>query len=1017
MRSRFVPLQVYSWYSLLEGVDSPAVLALRAAECGYEAAALTDLNSLAGAVEFSEAARQAGLRPILGTRLRHQTQRATLLISDPPGWKSLCKLISRIHATGPPPLAKLLAEHNEGLQLLCDDVFLLKPPLPEAYRGRLWVELVRPGRTEEMERALVDVGAGVGAKPVASPAAHFALPAGHATYRLLSAIRQGQTLEQLPRTLPVVPDHHLAGPEEIHERFLDLPDALANSAKLAERCRSDVLPRGVVLPPATVPAGQDPLGYLRLLCERALPLRGGQDEPAVRGRLEQELKVVAQHDLASYFLAVAEIAAHARKENWPMSLRGSAASSLVCYLLEISDVNPLRYGLKLERFLHAGRDDIPDIDLDFANQYRSGLFTWVVRHFGPGNVARVGSWHHYGPRSAFAAAAALHGVAQKDLRALSEALGDDLEGLGKDPEPAGLDVAPAAFPLEPAVWPQLLASARLLLKRPYELTTHPSGFVMTAEPTENYAPLQRYRGVNLTQLDMNAAEHIGLIKIDLLSNRALSTLSEARQHLAVLAPADLRAPAQEDTDPATLDLLARGDTLGISQVETPAMRLLLRQLRPRSLPDLVQALAVTRPAAASGGGREAFLRRRCGREAPAYAHPALEPVLRENFGVLLYDDDLISVIEALARVPPAEADRLRKRLTAGEGALEAGEIFLGLCEKNEVPRAAAQLVLGQIGRFREYSFCKAHAVSYALIAWQESYLKAHCPLAFWTAALNNHQGNYPRRVYTEAAKRSGLQFFLPCVNRSQVAFSQEVAGIRVGLGAVRALDKAACEGVLQQRKDAGPFQSLADFRRRCTSVSGQDLALLIRAGGFDFTGRSRAALLRDADALHQGRLPPWWEGRDEVEPWPFDGLPADYTLARQWQDEWDLLGFLAGPPLMSLVRACVAPGLVDSRDLLSHVGDRVRMAGLVAVAREPSPSGGERTNLTLEDEWGLIEVRVVQTAEPAPSGPVVVVEGEVEERHGQPVVVAAKLARPLPGAVRVPPATPLERRDGVARPA
>jgi DNA polymerase III alpha subunit len=812
--------------------------------------------------------------------------------------------------------------------------------------------------------------------------------------------------------------HHLAGVGEVQERFRDLPDALANAGRLAEVCRSDVLPRGVVMPPAKLPDGQDAEGYLRLLCERALPRRADQDEPGLRRRLAEELALIGQASLAPYFLAVGEIAGEARRRGWPLSLRGSAGSSLVCHLLGISDINPLHHGLRLERFLHAGRADVPDIDLDFASQFRSGLFTWVVRHFGDAHVARVGLWHRLQPRSALQAAAGAHGVAKAHLRPLLEAVGAEVEGLkaGEGPLPDGLAVQPAAWPLEPAVWPRVLADARRLLGRPHQLTAHPCGFVLTAAPTEDCVPLQRGAGgVGLTQLDQHGAESIGLVKIDLLSNRALSTLAEARQHaqaLSALAPAEPTAPAGcDDNDPATLAMLGRGDTLGVSHLETPGLRLLLRQLRPRGLPDLAQALAVARPGAAAGGGRDAFLRRRSGLEAPAYAHPALGEVLKEHHGIPLYDDDLIGVIEALAGLSGAEADTLRRRLTHPPTAEQAAATFVALAEKVGVGRAGAELVLAQLMKFRGYSFCKAHALATAQIAWQECRLKARSPLAFWTAVLNNHQGGYPRRVHVEAAKRAGLGLYSPCVNRSQVAFAQEVSGIRTGLAAVRNLDRGVAEAVVEERQRGGPYQGLADFRRR-VSLSPQDLALLIRTGCFDFTGRARQALLREAEALPLGRLPPWWEGRDEFEPWPLEALEG-YALCDQWRQEWELLGFLPGPPLMSLVRASVPPGLADSRRLPALAGKRLRLAGLVAATREAAP-GTDAAALTLEDEWGLIEVEGHGNADPATVGPVVVVEGEVQERYGVPVLVNARLTRPLPGTLAEPPPGPAAdtRRNG-----
>jgi hypothetical protein len=431
-------------------------------------------------------------------------------------------------------------------------------------------------------------------------------------------------------------------------------------------------------------------------------------------------------------------------------------------------------------------------------------------------------------------------------------------------------------------------------------------------------------------------------------------LSETRQHLRAQSPAGGPALPDDDADPATLDLLAAADVLGVSQLETPGMRRLLRQIRPKGVADLVQALAVTRPGAAKRGGKETFLKRRSGAEPVTYAHPALEPVLKENRGVILFDDDVLGVIEALTGLPAVEADRLRKRLTDAGQAEEAGA-FLAMLEKKGVGRTAAALVLDQLTKFRDCAFCKSHAVAYALVAWQECFARAHYPVPFWCAVLNHHHGNYPRRVYVEAAKRSGVGFHLPCVNRSQAEFTQEVGAVRTGLSAVRSLDPAAVGLLLEERRQAGPFRDMSDFRRRVT-LTPQDLALLVRAGCFDFSGRSRESLLQEAELTQLGKLPAWWEGRKEYEPWPLDALSPSFALASSWRQEWELLGFLAGPPLLSLARSCVPPGLADSRSLEGLAGQRVKLAGLLATPLEPGEEG-ESQLLALEDEYGLVEVR------------------------------------------------------------
>ena len=511
-----VPLHVHSHFSLLEGVDAPDALLARAAICGYSALALTDSNNLYGAVAFMEAGRHHGVRPIFGACLRHGSQRCTVLIADAVGYASLCRVLSRLHLQAPPSLFELLAANAEGLHALVDDP---AEPLLEAFGPRLWLEVVRPPRSANRERALLEWGLRHEIPPVASTAAHFATADGHETFRLLTAVRRRMLLDALPARLPITPAHHLADAEQMHQRFRDLPEALVNSGLLAGQCRSDVLPRGVVLPP--VPAGIEPNTYLRGLCEDALRRRVWEDELAAQQRLQQELTIIHRRGLAGYFLVVREIAAEARRRGYPIALRGSAGNSLVCYLLRITDVDPLRFDLPMERFLHAGRSDLPDIDLDFDWKIRDDIIAWVFERYGPEHAAMVSSHLTLQPRSALREAGKVHGLSNEQISRLETVeTVDNLPG----------ERVPPRFPLEPERWPRIVAAARTLLGRPHHLSIHPGGVVLTPRPLENYVPLQRAaKGTIITQFEKDAIEAIGLVKIDLLGNRGLSTLAECRQ--------------------------------------------------------------------------------------------------------------------------------------------------------------------------------------------------------------------------------------------------------------------------------------------------------------------------------------------------------------------------------------------------------------------------------------------------------------------------------------------------------
>jgi DNA-directed DNA polymerase III PolC len=783
--------------------------------------------------------------------------------------------------------------------------------------------------------------------------------------------------------------------DTLHRRFHDLPEAVRNTDLLAEQLRPDVLPRTRILPPPPVPDDIEAADHLRQLCEHGLDRRGLGPSDAARQRLREELGVIEAANLAGYFLTVQDIARYARGRGYGMALRGSAGNSLVCYLLEITDVDPLRFGLPMERFLHPGRPDLPDIDLDFDWKVRDNVITYVFGRYGAAHTAMISSHLLLQPRSAFREAGKLHGLSNEQVSRLIETLPARVGGiLAGQPDAVDPGPPPPAFPLEPERWPRIVADARLLIGRPHHLSIHPGGVVITPGPIEDHAPLQRApKGIVITQFEKDAAEEVGLVKIDLLGNRALSTVDEALRRVRERSDQILLVPPE---CPATVQLLQDADTLGVNQLESPAMRHLLRQIDPKGVDDIIQGLALVRPGAASLHEKRSFIRRRRGAEPVTYLHPLLEPVLRDTHGVMIYEDDALRVIQALTGWPAAEADWFRKRLTKTLGGAEdqlLAQAFAEACARQGIPASVAAAQWTQLGKFHYYAFCKSHAVSYGLIAWQSAYLKTHHPLCFWTAALNNNQGVYPRRVYVEAIKRSGIALRLPCINRSTGPFTVEGDAIRVGLDAVASLDEDFRAALFADRQRQGPYRDLADFRGRLTP-GPETLAILIRCGALDFTGQTRPALFLEAELEDCQRRP-----HPELFPGDIDWSwsPTDYPVARRLEDEWEGLGFLVGPPLMSLFRSRLPPGLVPSGELPEHKGRVVQVAGVVAAWRDTTMVDGRLMQfVTLEDEGGLIEVTLFPgECPPVPHlslGPYLAT-GQVDEEHGVFTVTARSFRR------------------------
>jgi DNA-directed DNA polymerase III PolC len=1005
-----VPLHTHSWYSSLEGVSSPEQLIKHALAGGHTALALTDTNNLFGAVPFFNLAVRHGLRPLLGACLKQQRSRCVALVADRAGYRSLCRVLSRLHQAVPgsegKPLVQLLCDNAAGLHVLMDDAALAER-LREAFGRRLWLEIIRPRGPagSRHERELLECGRRLGILAVASTAAHFTSATEYPTYRVVTAVRQRLLLDQLPAQLPVTPAHHLPTVAQLEERFRDAPELLQNSDDLAELLRSDVLPRDVILPEPCYSRTLDLTRYLHRLCERGLRQRELGTHLGARQRLREELVVIEAANLTGYFLTVRDIARHARRQGHTLALRGSAGNSLVCYLLGITDVDPLHFGLPMERFLHPGRHDLPDIDLDFDWRVRDEVIDHVIRRYGAAHAARISAHLFLQPRSAFREAGKVHGLSTEQISRLMTTLAEKVDDLLLPPADAAEGTstvrAPAAFPLEAPRWPRLVADARRLLGRPQHLSLHPGGIVITPAPLEDHVPLQMAaKGVAVTQFEKDAIEQVGLVKIDLLGNRALATVDEARRRAGLddsvrkegqprrLSVALRSNPILElDRDPPTTALLQRGESLGVTQLESPAMRHLLIQLQPTCLMDVIQALALLRPGAASIGMKDRFIRRRIGLEPPRLLHPQLARVLGDTHGLMLYEDDALRLMQEVAGLDPADADRFRKRVAKHQTEEEARQLeaeFLRLCARRGLaPEAVAELWL-QLSKFNRYSFCKSHAVSYGLIAWQAAYLKAHHPLAFWTAALNNNQSAYPRRVYIEAIKRAGIRLLLPCVNHSEDAFTPADGGIRIGLGAIAGLPAQTRADLLLDRGRHGPYRDLAELLHR-VALPPEALALLIRPGALDSFGLPRPALFLHAQlqAAARGEPGALFPNRP-AEEW----MPPDYSAEHCLREQWRLFGFVLGPPLFSLFR-CPQPqpdNLIGSQEVHRHAGRRVCVQGLVATARHVFTQDGRPLQfITMEDDDGLVEVTLFPgTCRQVPYltlGPYRAT-GVVEEQHG-----------------------------------
>ncbi|PCC68504.1 DNA polymerase-3 subunit alpha [Nannocystis exedens] len=974
----FAALHVKSEYSLGHGTATPTELVRRAAEYGYSALALTDVETLAGQVEFHHAARAYGLRAIGGVELRDEfvpgelgraAGRLVLLARDAGGYASLCRLLTHRRAgRAGDNVRDCLAIDPTGLFYLSDDPTVLSSLLRAGVDPRDIRRLARGG--DESPSPV---------RAVADPDVVLLDPNDRELQRLLVAVRTQQRLVDVPAAAA----QWLPDPRSLRERFGER--LLGESSRLADACTFDLGAVRAELPRWHPASGAAPADYLAALARERLAAgraAGRWRDATYDLRLSHELAVVAELGFSAYFPLVCEITDHARSEDIEVAARGSAASSLLAHVLGITPIDPLVHGLYFERFLHPGRRELPDIDLDLPSDRRDAVIEWVLRRFGPERAARVSTVQRLAARSA----------ARELARALDLRLPDDDDEL-----PAALRAPP---------WRALLGR---LIGKPHHLSVHPGGVVVAEPDLATYVPLERVpSGMVVTQYDMRSLARLGLVKIDLLGNRALSALADARR----LAGEPDLAPGR---DVLTWQRLRAADTIGCFQIETPPVRATLRKLPLRDLDDVMAALAVVRPGPASGGARAAYIRRARGEEPPVPPHPRLAAVLRDTHGMLVYDEDVIAALAAMTGWSLARADAVRTALiddSADPAALSAvRREFLAAAAATGAAERDAAAVWELAARFAAYSFNKAHAAGYAHLAWRTAAMKSHHPAAFACGVLDHYGGHYPLRTIAADLARHGVRLLAPHVHHSTVATTLEAGAVRVGLSHVKHLTTASARQLLRAR----PFADFAALLR-AVPLGARELPALVLAGACDglapldpdaYPLAHEALLAR----LEPDRSPERLRGLVVRAP---VGPAADLyrRLVRVRNELACLHMHLSDHPLRILRGEAERAGCVPTPALTACTGREVRVVGLIAASRRHRGARGRVMQfVTLEDEWGLVEAVISSAVYAALGDPIrnpgpVMLTGRVEIDRGHPHIDVSQVqpfyrrARPFAGLLR-----------------
>jgi len=1045
----FVPLRVRSHGSLLAGVASPEALVEQALERGHTTLALTDRDNLYLAVRFVQAAAKSGLRALPGAELTQGRLSVVLLPVDRRGWAHLCALLTARRLDPGYDLVRAVGDRHPGLHVIAESpalaAALLAAGVPAAvrardeaarpltHRGGLWLGVRAMASERPQLRTRLGAAWSLGVPAVATGDVMLLDPADHETHRVAVTAAAGELLERMPPNAFCPREAWLASPAEWERRVRVVcggggcaeaaDELLANNAALAERCRCELEMGAPIFPRATLPPGVSAQARLRTLAEAGLPqrYRTSAAQQAARTRLKAELGLIARMGFTDYFLLVASIVGFARERGIPTVGRGSGASSIVSYLLGVTSVDPIRYGLCFERFLHPQRRDCPDLDVDLCWQRRDEVIAHVYESYGHDRVAMISTHATLGPRSAFREAAKVLGVPLPRVNALARRVprGGFPRAVGN---PAPLeDVLARSEPefREPRIAQALRLAARLA-GAPRHLSIHCGGLVIGDRELTHYLPLERSaKGVVVSQFEMRAVEAIGLVKMDLLGNRAITTIGECLRLSSAATPAptpELRDPEQvPESDARTAAMVASGDTLNCFQLESPAMRSLLRMLEARTLDATIAAVALVRPGPAESGMKEAFCRRKRGLEPVTYAHPRLAETLAETHGVMLYEEDVMRVAAALCGLPLAEGETLRRAIAAARHDeefkfLERG--FLTEAARSGVPAAAAHAVWTDLTRFAAYAFCKAHAAGYGRLAWQSAFYKSRFPAAWAVGVLNHHAGMYPTWVHVEDLRRHEVTFRPPSVADSSWATALAThpgrgGAVSVGLQHVAGLAHATGERIVTERERAR-FESLADFTDRIRPTP-PELEALILAGALDWVGRARAAMLLEARV--GAAVTPRQRPRPEalslgaggatlapvaIAPMSLPELP-EFDLAEVVRGEFRATGmWFAAHPLEVLIPPEARAGCVPARDLMEHRGRRVQVCGVPCASRrvEARTGGGTVLFTTLADRTGLVECVVFPPnyarLAPLMRGEIVRAEGRVDETLGALTLVVER---------------------------
>jgi error-prone DNA polymerase len=981
-----------------------------AARRGYEAIALTDHDSLLGAVRFTRVGKRAGVKPLYGAELTldpgspladeakrpdDRLHHVTVIARNATGYGNLCRLISKSHLSnerGKPRITyEDLFERAEGLFVFsgCEQGLVarlaasgrvneateaalrLRSELGEGFRIEVFDHRGYGHRT--LSDRLLGVAKNSGVPAVATNNVHYAAPGGAATHEVLHAIKHIVPLSRT-QALRATSEYYLKDPDEMRDLFFDASEAADETLRIAEACEFELDLDHYHFPNFMIPAGDDPTSYLTRRCHEGAQQRFDRVTPEVTDRLAHELQMIFTLGFASFFLLVADIVDHVRHVlGIRCACRGSAAGSLVCYVLGISDVDPVRYDLLFERFMNTRREELPDIDIDVESHRREDVLNYIAETYGSEQTAICCMVDTFRARMAIREVGKALGIAPTEIDIVAKAF----PRIQARHIPRAIETLPELHNsnLRSGQLEQLFELCYGIDGFPRHLALHPSGVILSSPDLGDRVPMQEsFGGFTMLQADKDDVEDLGLVKLDVLGVRMLSSIAHARDQIARTRDEPLEIDAIPRDDKRTFELIASSRTLGCFQIESPGQRELLARFQPDRFEDLIVDISLFRPGPVKSDMVSPFLDRRHGFEESVYPDDSLKPILKETNGVIVYHEQVIRVIAAVTGCSLDDADYVRRHMDQDQED-EFGPWFMDRALARGYSRSRATKLWKEVFSFAAFGFCKSHAAAFALPTYVSAYLKTHYTAEFLAGVLTHDPGMYPRRLIVADARHFGIAILPVDINASYDDYRVEDLshtgrkqrwGIRMSLSEVKDISTAEVEGLLAARLSA-PFGSLEGLWRRA-ELSRPVLENLIHIGALDSIERrrSRRELLWRAAEL-SGEPRPVVGAQlglalDEPVRPSFEEL-STYSEFEQIEAELEITGIDARRHLMSLYRPLLREiGATPAVDLRFMRNDaEVWVAGVKVSTQTPAIRSGQRIIfLTLDDFTGPIDVTLFE---------------------------------------------------------